>query len=1122
MPDKRTVLIADDTAANREYLKAVLVPHGYSVTEAADGETALARVRDEGPDLVICDVLMPRVDGFEFLRRVRGDPAIASLPVIFFTAYYLEGQANDLATAGGVSSVLQKPCEPAALLAAVEEAFASGATTSPPLEDEAYREQHLRLLSDKLASTAIDNEFVNQRLAGLVELNLQLASQQDPVQLLSMVCRGARELVNADHGLLAVTDDSGEQFEHIGRSAVPPDLTPIEPGRGLLGRVWSDKAPERLSGEELDPIALGLPPGYPTFRAMLAVPITSFTRSYGWLCLTTAGDAGFTEEDELLLTILGAQTGRVYENGSLYRKVRLHASQLEQQIARNQRSRRHLKAQFAVAQALATASPFHQVIPDLLRAIGDNLAFSAAILWGAEQSGPRFLLLDAWTAEPELAEEIRQIARGQEVSGEDSMLARVSFSGEPQWIANFRDDARFDQTLEAIREQFVRHDWNTIILLPLLQRGQVMGILSLVNSEQLPYSDSLMSVLTTLSNQVSQFLDNSHHQQHIIRLNRLYALLSGINTAVVRVRSRQRLFRAACRIAVDEGHFRIAWVAQFDERGGLVTPLIASSRDGIDLDQWAESLAEPAQCIAIRQVIESGHPLVANQLDEIPMPEQPFPMCREALDHGCLSAAAFPLRGKGISDGLVVLYADETGFFDEEEIQLLGEMATNVAFAVQYLQNEEQLHIQAFRDALTGLMNRSALYAQLEQLVAANQDSPARFAVVLVDIDNFHTINDTLGHSNGDALLIEIAQQLESCVWESDMLACLGGDHFALVLRDVSRREQVEKVVSKVLELAQASYTVSGIPVNVEISAGTALYPDDGESAETLWRRADIALRQARKRFVKHLFYSPDIDRTDPAQLTIIGGLRDAINQGELVLHYQPKISLVTGAVTGLEALIRWQQPTGELIFPDQFLPSAEQTGLINPLTDWVLRKAVGRAMEWRRKGVDLELSINISVRNLLNPHLGEDIMRVVREARFPLHRLMLEVTESAVMTDPVNARRTLQKLSDAGIQISLDDFGVGHSSLAYLKDLPLQRLKIDKSFVFDILQDRNRAIVSGVIDIAHRLGLSVTAEGVEDREAFDILQSLGCDYAQGYFISRPLEESAFLDWLENYQPIQT
>lgn len=1119
-----TVLIADDNTTNREYLKAVLEPYGYGVLEAEDGEAALALAREKHPALVICDVLMPHVDGFEFLRRLRADPVIATLPVIFFTAYYLEEQAKALASAGGVASVLRKPCEPATLLAAVEGALALGTTTAPPVEDEVYREQHLRLLSDKLASTAIDNEFANQRLAGLVELNLQLASQQDPLQLLSMMCRGARELVNADHGLLAVTDDNGEQFVHIARSAVPGDLSPIDPGKGLLGRVWSDKTPERLSGEDIDPVALGLPLCYPAFRAMLAVPITSFTRSYGWLCLTTAGNAEFTEEDELLLTILGAQTGRVYENGSLYRKVRLHASQLEQQIARNRRSRRHLKAQFAVAQALATASPFHQVIPDLLRAIGNNLDFSAAILWGAEQDGPRFQLLDAWTAKPELAGEIRQIARGKEVSGEDSMLARASFSGEPLWIADFREDARFDQTLEAIREQFVRHDWNTIILLPLLLRGQVMGILSLVNREQLPYSASLMSVLTTLSNQVSQFLDNSQHQQHIMRLNRLYALLSGINTAVVRVRSRQRLFRATCRIAVDEGHFRIAWVAQFDDRGGLATTLIANTRGGVDLDldKWTESLAEPAQCATIRQVLDSGRPLVANQLDEMPVPERSFPLCREALASGCQSAAAFPLRGKGISDGLVVLYAGEPDFFDEEEIHLLGEMATNVAFAVQYLQNEEQLQVQAFHDGLTGLMNRSALYAQLEELVADDQGSPARFAVVLVDVDNFHTINDTLGHGNGDALLVEIAQQLERCVWESDMLACLGGDHFALVLRDVTTRVQVERVLGKVLELAQTTYTVSGIPVNVEISAGTALYPDDGDTAETLWRRADIALRQARKRFVKHLFYSPEIDRTDPAQLTLIGGLRDAISHDELVLHYQPKINLKNGAVTGMEALIRWQQTAGQLIYPDQFLPSAEQTGLINPLTDWVLRKGVERAMDWRHKGVDLELSINISVRNLLNPHLGEDIMRIVRETRFPLHRLMLEVTESAVMTDPVNARRTLQKLSDAGIQISLDDFGIGHSSLAYLKDLPLQRLKIDKSFVFDIHQEHNRAIVSGVIDIAHRLGLSVTAEGVEDREALDILRAFGCDYAQGYFISRPLEESAFVAWLENYRPIQT
>ncbi|MDZ7842842.1 MAG: bifunctional diguanylate cyclase/phosphodiesterase [Gammaproteobacteria bacterium] len=347
-----------------------------------------------------------------------------------------------------------------------------------------------------------------------------------------------------------------------------------------------------------------------------------------------------------------------------------------------------------------------------------------------------------------------------------------------------------------------------------------------------------------------------------------------------------------------------------------------------------------------------------------------------------------------------------------------------------------------------------------------------------------------------------------------DITASLGGDEFAILLPSLADKHDIDRVIGKIRTALHEPFTVHDLPVNVEARLGIALYPTTGSSADLLWQRADIALCAAKELHRSWVVYEPDIDHYDPGRLALIGGLRTALEQNELVLHFQPSIDLGTGRIRGVEALLRWRHPDRGLIYPDEFIPLAERTGLIDALTGWVVASALRQGHDWHSSGVSLDVAVNISVRNLQAPGFCNEILDLARSSGFPLEQLSLEITESAIMADPERARSVLRELYESGIRLSVDDFGTGQSSLAYVRDLPVSTIKIDKSFVIDFKQSRNAAIVSTAIDLGHNLGMTVTAEGVEDEETWRMLRDLGCDVAQGYFFSRPLTVDQLAGWL--------
>jgi diguanylate cyclase len=419
---------------------------------------------------------------------------------------------------------------------------------------------------------------------------------------------------------------------------------------------------------------------------------------------------------------------------------------------------------------------------------------------------------------------------------------------------------------------------------------------------------------------------------------------------------------------------------------------------------------------------------------------------------------------------------------------------------------------QALTDELTGLPNRRSFYQRAEQMIVGARDGGERLGVLLIDLDRFKEINDTLGHHAGDVLLEHVGPRLRGVLRDGDLLARLGGDEFTLVVE----AELAEGLARRIADALRQPFQVQDINVHIGASVGIAFCPDHGGDAQTLLQRADVAMYEAKLSHRAHAVYDASRDRHTVDRLALIGDLHEAIARDELCLHYQPKSDIRTGAIVGVEALVRWQHPERGLIPPAEFLPLAEQTGAMRALTDWVLREALRQCAQWRAAGRELTVAVNVSATNVLDDHFADAVIALLHDAGLPPRLLVLEITEDVVMTDPVRAREVLGLLNGHGVGIALDDFGTGYSSLAYLKQLTVDELKIDRSFVQHIARDRDdAAIVRSTVSLAHSLKLRVVGEGVEDADALAQLADFGAEIAQGYYLSRPLPAPDLARWLD-------
>ncbi len=421
---------------------------------------------------------------------------------------------------------------------------------------------------------------------------------------------------------------------------------------------------------------------------------------------------------------------------------------------------------------------------------------------------------------------------------------------------------------------------------------------------------------------------------------------------------------------------------------------------------------------------------------------------------------------------------------------------------------------QAHHDSLTGLPNRTLLHQHLESLIRGARQSGQSVALFVMDLDRFKEVNDTLGHPFGDQLLKLVGLRVSGSLRADDTMARLGGDEFAVVLPATGRKQAVTCAM-RIFRALEQPFVVEGVTLDVKTSIGIAIYPEHGEAPDLMVQHADTAMYKAKKAGVGYRFYDPAEDPHSLRRLTLTGELRRAIEHNQLVLYYQPKIDLNTHRAMGVEALVRWQHPVHGLVPPDEFIPLAERTGLIRPLTDWVLNEAVRQCSVWRRRGLYLSVAVNLSAYSLRHPLLPTEMGALLQTWDVPASALVLELTESAMMEDPELATDIVRRMDNMGLRIAIDDFGTGYSSLAHLQRLSVHELKIDKSFVIGMAtDDSNAVIVRSIVDLAHNLGCKVVAEGVESRDGLRALESLGCDGAQGYYLSRPVPAAALESWL--------
>jgi diguanylate cyclase (GGDEF)-like protein len=429
---------------------------------------------------------------------------------------------------------------------------------------------------------------------------------------------------------------------------------------------------------------------------------------------------------------------------------------------------------------------------------------------------------------------------------------------------------------------------------------------------------------------------------------------------------------------------------------------------------------------------------------------------------------------------------------------------------------------EAAHDPLTGLPNRT-LYR--ERAVEALLDAKANgtdIAVMLIDLDRFKEINDTLGHHIGDVLLQQIGPRLEAVLRRDDTIARLGGDEFAVLLHDVADQATAMDVADRMLEALEQSFTLADVVLDIDASIGIALHPEHGDDIDGLLQRADVAMYLAKETRSGYQVYSAERDPYSPKRLSLLHEMRQAIETGQFVLHFQPQSSLTSGRVIGVETLIRWQHPEHGLLPPDLFIPIAERSGLSKPLTLYVLDQSLAQVRRWHDEGFHISAAVNLTLRNLHDPTFPLDVARLLEVNGVGPEWLQLEITESIVMADPVRVLGVLKGLRDMGIELALDDFGTGYSSLAHLKRLPVHELKIDKSFVMNMTHDESDAvIVQSTIDLARNLRLRTVAEGVEDEATWYHLARLGCDVAQGYFLSRPVPAAELTAWLRAQEPLE-
>jgi len=608
--------------------------------------------------------------------------------------------------------------------------------------------------------------------------------------------------------------------------------------------------------------------------------------------------------------------------------------------------------------------------------------------------------------------------------------------------------------------------------------------------------------------------ERREHERKLAQLSRVHAVLSGINLAIVRVHGRDELFRDVCRIAVGAGQFRMAWVGVVDCQAMRVKPVAwdGDVRGFFDTAPLALTETRPGGLSLVGQAVTEQRPVISNDIQNDPQRM----MKKECLERGINSLAALPLVVGGAAVGVLTLYAGELGFFDGEEMGLLAELAANISFGLEHIESEEKVRYLAYYDSLTGLANRTLFLERLAEYVSTAGREQHQLALVIVNIERFKTINDTFGRQFGDVLLKQVVGRLLELAKDPNRVARVGADHFAVVVPHLEHEESLIRGLEQGSRCIDGDpYAVTGTELRISTRSGVALFPGDGNDADTLFRNAEAALKKSSSG-ERYLFYTKQMTERMAEKVALENKLRQALEKDEFVLYYQPKVDVVTRRLVSAEALIRWQSPELGLVAPLEFIPLLEETGLILRVGAWALKRASLDHRGWVEQALKApRIAVNVSPIQLRQRNFVDVLKQAIIGGVAP-PGIDLEITEGVVMEDIQSNIGKLTSVHALGVDIAIDDFGTGYSSLGYLAKLPVQSLKIDRSFIIAMVEDPDTmTLVSTIISLAHSLRLKVVAEGVDSEDQANHLRLLRCDEMQGYLISRPLPRNELTALLE-------
>lgn len=598
----------------------------------------------------------------------------------------------------------------------------------------------------------------------------------------------------------------------------------------------------------------------------------------------------------------------------------------------------------------------------------------------------------------------------------------------------------------------------------------------------------------------------------IQRLNRGNAMLSQINGLIVRVRSRDELFNDACRIAVEVGNMRTAWVGVVDRVANKVMPVASAGADPLDVDAderlmvtGGASSGDSPCAIAVRE----RDVVLVNKVDSDPRLADNSAYIKRDIR----SLVALPLV---FADGKVAalcLYSSQPDNFDEMQLKLWHQLAERIAFGIDYIEKQDRLDHLAYYDDLTGLANRNLFLERVAHYMKIAATAGHSLALVLLDLERFKNFNDSLGRPAGDALLRQVAEWLTHSFGDASLLARVSGDQFGVIFPEIRTEADLARLLDSLMAVFRGqSFHLKDSLYRVAAKAGVAMFPPDGEQADILFLHAEAALKNAKTSGERCVFYTPKMTEDVTGKLMLENQLRQAIDREEFVLHYQPKVSCASGQLAGAEALLRWNDPRSGLVPPNRFIPLLEETGLIHEAGRWALGKAVADYLRWRDAGLPaVRIAVNVSALQLRSSSFISELEQALAVDVHASAGLELEITESLVMADVRHSIATLQAVRAMGVSVAIDDFGTGFSSLSYLAKLPVDSLKIDRAFVADMTDSsQGQALVRTIITLAHSLGLKVVAEGVETEGQSRLLRLMGCDEMQGFLFSKSLPVETF------------